>query len=451
MNLIPGMPAGVLLLRYDHQAVAHASYLLIDFRTRTAAAFDPYGDVELYLRDAWAYQATIQHVFLTQAHDDLSLPHLELRDRSCATIYAGAWNRSNPYVMPVKDGDVLEFGAVRLRILETPGHRLESIVVVASDPRAGRPTPFAAFTGETLLMGDIGRPAPRPEDGYNLHEMASMLYDSLTRKLLPLPDETLLLPSHTADLERDEARLNTMGAQRRGNPGFRPMSRASFTRRVSLDMTGEPGVPDAEAPPPWPLADVLRARREGAILVDDRDPIDFAAAHLKGSVNIPAEAAFEAWADRVLEPDRPLVLVSGSGREGATAARLRREGFRAVGCLGEGLRACEGREERIAGVRRLAFAAVALRLESGAPFLLLDTRSLSRTPEGPSLRAYPAPLERLREELPYLPRGFDIVVCDDSPYRSSAAASFLRARGFERVTDVAGGLALWGTGRRGGP
>lgn len=439
------MPPGVILLKYDHPAVAHASYLLIDLRTKTAAAVDPYGDVDRYLQDAWSHHATIRHVFLTQAHDDLSPPHLELRDRACATVYAGAWNRSNPYFMPVKDGDALEFGAIRLGILETPGHRLESIVLLASDPRADRPKPYAAFTGETLLFGDIGRPAPRPEDGYDLHEMASMLHESLTRKLLTLPDDTRLLPSHTGVPDRVDAPADTIGAQKRGNPGLRPMSRAAFSRRVTLDMAEDVGLPpDDGAPRAWALAEVLRWQRDGATLVDDRDPIDFAAAHLEGSVNVPAEAAFEPWADRVLDAGRPLVLVSRPGREGATAARLERAGFRAAGFLSEGMRACEGREDRIVRVRRLSFDAVEPRLESGAPVLLLDTRSLSRTPEGPSLRAYPAPLERLREELPYLPRGFEIVVCDDSPYRSSAAASFLRARGFERVTDVAGGLALWG-------
>ena len=134
-NKIPGTPEGVILLKYEHPVVAHASYLLVDERTRTALAVDPYGDADRYLRDAWGFQSTIKHVFLTQAHDDLPLAHLELRDRACATVYAGAWSPSHPHYMPVKDGDALEFGAVRLRILETPGHHLESIVLLVSDPR----------------------------------------------------------------------------------------------------------------------------------------------------------------------------------------------------------------------------------------------------------------------------------------------------------------------------
>jgi hydroxyacylglutathione hydrolase len=447
VNVIQGIPEGVVLLKYEHRAVAHASYLLIELSTRTATAVDPYGDAERFLQDAWGYRAEVKHVFLTGAYEDLPLAHLDLRARACATVYAGAWNRSHPHLMPVKDGDALEFGAVRLRVLETPGHRLESIVLLASDPREDRPAPFAAFTGKTLLFGDIGRPATRPEDGYDLQEMASMLFDSLTRKILPLPDPTLLLPSHTAELDRHETPPDTIGAEKRGNPGFRPMSRASFTRRVSMDMAGDVvDLPGGKTPRPLSLSEILAGQAGGAILVDDRDPIDFAAGHLAGSVNVSAESAFEPWADRVLDPDRPLLLVSRPGREGATAARLERTGFRTSGFLWEGMRACEGIEEGLLRVRRLSFGDVAPRLEGGAPVLLLDTRSLGRAPEGPAVRAYPVPLERLREELGCLPRGFEIVVCDDSPYRSSAAASLLRLHGFGRVTEVAGGLALWGGG-----
>jgi hydroxyacylglutathione hydrolase len=177
--------------------------------------------------------------------------------------------------------------------------------------------------------------------------------------------------------------------------------------------------------------------------VDDRDPADYSAACLEGSINIPASSSFESWVGGVLDPARPILLVSAAGREGITGARLARVGFREVGAyLDGGMEALEGRPTLIRRHRRLSFAALGMRLVSGST-LLLDTRGRGLA-VGPEVCAFQVSLERLRLELDSIARGPDILVVDDTPYRSSAAASFLRTQGFDRVTEVAGGLALWG-------
>src|SRR5262245_29076229 len=145
---IGGMPDGVVLFRYSPLGAGRSSYLLVDVQSKTAAAMDPLGETDPYLEDAWSLGAKIKHVFLTSVRDELEPDALELRDRACATVYAGAWARRNGPYMLLKDGDTFEFGRVRLRVLETPGHRLESIVLVLSDLRTEARTAMAAFTGE---------------------------------------------------------------------------------------------------------------------------------------------------------------------------------------------------------------------------------------------------------------------------------------------------------------
>lgn len=441
---VDGMPDGVLLRQYRHRAIAHASYLLIDVESGTAVVMDPVRDVDPYLEDALAFGARIKHVFLTQLHDDFTTGHAELRDRALATVYAGAWSHTNAPFMLLKDGDAFEFGRLRLRIAEVPGRRLESLMLLASDLRSGDPAPFAVFTGETLLNGDIGRPSPLPGDAYGLRELAVMLWDSLRRQVLTLADRVRIFPAHTGEVDDQELRPDTMEAQRSTNPGLRDLSRDVFVRRVTLGMAEESMLDVKRIPLRAGTADeLLRAQRAGAQLVDDRDPADFSAGSLEGSINIPAASAFESWASGVLDPARPIVLVSSSGRDGITAARLVRAGFTGVGAyLGGGMESIAERGNLLRTYRRLAFSSLGMRIMRGGA-LLLDTRA-SGMEEGPGVCAFQVSLERLRQDLPSIPRVPEIIVLDDTPYRSSAAASFLRAQGFDRVTEAAGGLALWG-------
>jgi hydroxyacylglutathione hydrolase len=446
-NEIKGLPEGVSLLRYSYPAIAHTSYLLVDSESGTAAVVDPYREVDQYLEDAFRLGAKIKHVFLTKLHDDFQTGHIQLRDRTLATVYVGAWAPANSPFMLLKEGDMFEFGRVRLRILETPGHRLESLVILLFDARGSDPDPIAALTGETILCGDIGRPEPQDEDGYDARDLALMLHASFREKFDPLPQSVRLFPSHTARMDLFGTAPETMRAQRLANPGLKRMPCDEFVRRVTLGMAVRKSLPIKEVRLRSSSVDeMIRAQREGAQVVDDRDPVDYSAACLAGSINLPAASSFESFAFRLLDRARPIVLVSVPGREQATAGRLIEAGFPHVAAYLEGgMQALEERPKLLRQHRRLCYATLGSRILTGGPTLILDTRGERREVEGPRVAVYPLALEELRDELPSLPRHPEIVVIDETPYRSSAAASFLRAQGFASVSEVAGGLALWGS------
>jgi len=446
-NVVEGMPAGVSVLQYNYPALAHTAYLLVDQESGTAAVVDPYRDVDDYLEDAFRLGAKIKHVFLTKLHDDFETGHIALRDRTLATVYVGAWAPANSPFMLLKEGDAFEFGRIRLGILETPGHRLESLVILLFDVRSSDPNPIAALTGETILCGDIGRPEPQDEDGYDARDLALMLHTSLREKFDTLPENVRLFPSHTARLDLFGRPCDTMEGQRLANPGLKRMSCDEFVRRVTLGMAMRSGPPSKDLRLRASTVDeVLRAQREGAQVVDDRKPIDYSAACLAGSINLAAASSFESFAFRVLDREHPIVLVSVPGREKITAARLVDAGFPHVAAyLDGGMQALEDRPKLLRHHRRLCYTALGSRILTGGPTLILDTRGERPNVEGPRVAVYPLALEELRQELPSLPRHPEIVVVDDTPYRSSAAASFLRSQGFGSVTEVAGGLALWGS------
>jgi rhodanese-related sulfurtransferase/glyoxylase-like metal-dependent hydrolase (beta-lactamase superfamily II) len=444
---IEHLPAGVTLLKYPKSALTSVSFLLVDRESGTATVIDPNRPADVYLEDAWRLGARIRHLFLTQLRDGIHPSLLELRERAGATIFVGAWGRPNFDFIPVKEGDVLEYGRVRLRIVETPGHRLEAIVLLLYDRRASDPDPLVALTGETVLCGDVGRPDPAPKDGFGTAELAAMLHRSLHEKILTLPASTRLFPSLDSDVEMFGMNCCTIGAQKPFNPGLQSMPQEEFVRRVSAGML----------PDPWPalaadvslrpasVSEVVRARRAGAQLVDLRDPDQFAAAHFTGSLNLPLMADFDAWAGTVVDRERPIILVAPSGHEGSAATRLAESQFEHVASyLRGGVDALEEHPALIGRRHRISFAALGGRMMAGKPCFVLDTRPAGRPRLGPSVLGHMVPLENLRAELHSVPRGPEIIVCDDTPYRSSAAASVLASEGFESVTEVAGGLALWG-------
>jgi hydroxyacylglutathione hydrolase len=444
---IEHLPAGVTLLKYPKSGRASVSFLLADRESGTATVIDPNRAAEVYLEDAWRLGTRIKNLFLTQLREVVNPNLLELRERSAATIFVGAWGRPNFEFIPVKEGDVLEFGRVRLRIIETPGHRLESIVLLLYDRRSNDSEPLIALTGETILWGDVGRPEPGPKDGFGTAELAAMLHTSLHDKILPLPASMRLLPSRENDVDMFGMTCCTIGAQKPFNPGLQEMPREEFVRRVSMGMLPEPWQVEATdfLLRPASASEVVRAQRGGAQVVDLRDPDQFASAHLAGSLNLPLMADFDAWAGTVVDRERPIILVAPVGREGAAATRMAESRFTHVASyLRGGIDALDENSALLGHRRRISFAALGGRMMSGKPCFLLDTRPSGRLHVGPSVLGHLVPLEYLRDELQSIPRGPEIIVCDDTPYRSSAAASLLASAGFEGVTEVAGGLALWG-------
>jgi glyoxylase-like metal-dependent hydrolase (beta-lactamase superfamily II) len=233
----------MIIKQYYLGCLAHASYLIADQVSGQAAVVDPQRDVDQYLEDAARLGCRIEHVFLTHFHADFVAGHLELRDRTGARIYVGARARAEYPFVPMTDGATVALGANRVEVLQTPGHSPESISILVYDPDVGE-APYAVLTGDTLFIGDVGRPDLRASLGWTAERLASMLYDSLHEKLLPLPDDTLVYPAHGVgslcgkNLSTDT--VSTIGAQRLYNYALQSMSRKRFIELITTDQPDPP-------------------------------------------------------------------------------------------------------------------------------------------------------------------------------------------------------------------
>ena len=234
----------MILKQYYLACLSHASYLIADESTKTAVVVDPQRDIEQYVADAAARGLSIRHVFLTHFHADFVAGHLELAAKTGATIRLGARARADYAFTPMSDGQDLEFGSVRMRVLETPGHTPEGVSLLVFDLAKDREKPQAVLTGDTLFIGDVGRPDLMASVGMTASDLAGMMYDSLHGKLMKLPDETLVYPAHGAgsscgkNLSKDT--VSTIGAQRASNYMLRPMSREAFVAQATQGLATAP-------------------------------------------------------------------------------------------------------------------------------------------------------------------------------------------------------------------
>jgi glyoxylase-like metal-dependent hydrolase (beta-lactamase superfamily II)/rhodanese-related sulfurtransferase len=445
--------------------LAHASYLIGDEATGTAVVIDPQRDVDQYLAFAADHSLKIRHVFLTHLHADFVAGHLELRDCAGATIYLGAAARAAYAFVPMKDGSVVEFGTVRLKTLETPGHTPESISILVFDLSVSDAQPYAVLTGDTLFIGDVGRPDLRAALGWSATELGGMLFESLHSKLLELPDASLVYPAHGAGSLCGKAlskeTVSTLGEQRRTNYALQPMSKAEFIQVVTADQPDAPAyftydaVLNSQERPtldqalkremqPLTPESVLELQASGAQILDTRDSVEFAAAHLKGSINIGLGGQYATWAGTVLAREHPIVIIADPGRENEAAVRLGRIGFDHVaGFLNDGMRSLADRPDLTIKTERLSAPFAAELLASAQPPLVIDVRSQREREQKSITGSMSVPLNHLAEKTDSLPKDRDILVYCAGGYRSSIGASLLQRAGFEKVSEIAGGIAAW--------
>jgi hydroxyacylglutathione hydrolase len=459
----------MILKQYYLGCLAHASYLLGDEASHTAVIVDPQRDIQQYLDDAEKLGLQIRHVFLTHFHADFIAGHLELRDRCGATIHLGSRAVAEYPFVPMKDGDTLDFPGMRLQVLETPGHTIESISILVFDLTKDAPKPCAVLTGDTMFIGDVGRPDLRASLGYSANELGGHLYDSLHNKLLPLPDETLVYPAHGAgslcgkQLSSDT--VSPLGIQRKFNYALQPMSKDEFITLVTADQpdapqyftydailnTRERGTLERNLEKvlqPLSLEEVLHIQSSGAQLLDVRDGAEFAKGHLTGSLNIGLGGQYATWAGTLLDREKPIVIIAEPGREHEAALRLGRIGFDHVrGYLDKGLAALATRPDLISTTERVSptmFAEeIQAELSAAQPPLVLDIRN----PREWSSKHIPGsvniPLNHLQDRLAEIPLDRRIAVHCAGGYRSSAAASILHRHGIDNLIEMTGGLAAW--------
>ena len=455
----------MILKQYYLGCLAHASYLVADRAGGHAAVVDPQRDIEQYLADAQELDCAIEHVFLTHMHADFIAGHLELRDRVGATIHLGAKASAEYAFVPMADGDEVRLGDVRLSVLETPGHSPESITILVFDPEHGADRPYAALTGDTLFIGDVGRPDLRASLGWTADQLGRMLYDSLRDKLLPLPDDTLVYPAHGAgslcgkNISTDT--VSTIGVQREFNYALQPMSRERFVEIVTADQPDTPAyftydavlnarerptLDDALARELRPLstAELLEMVDEGAQLLDTRDQAEFEGAHLSGALNIGLGGSYATWCGTLLDPARPVVVVAEPGREVEAATRLGRIGFDNVaGYLAGGMQQLEDSPDLVGRTERITAGSAAAELEADNPPLLIDVRTPREWGDGRIDGAINMPLSQLAAHIGELPTGRQLIVYCASGYRSSIATSLLRREGLMHVANLVGGVAAW--------
>ena len=451
--------------QYYLNCLAHASYLVGDETTRAAVVVDPQRDVDQYIRDANEHGLEIKHVVLTHLHADFIAGHLELRNRAGATIYLGRAASAEYAFTPLGDGDSIDLGGVRLSALETPGHTPESICLLVYDHSISEIVPHAVLTGDTLFVGDVGRPDLRAALGWSAGDLGSLLYESLTNKVLALPDASLVYPAHGAGslcgkaLSRET--VSTIGEQRRSNYALQPMSKDSFINLVTADQPDAPSYFTYDAVlnsrehqtlehalahelRPLTLEDALLAQSAGAQVLDTRDAAEFAAAHLKDSINIGLVGQYATWAGTILDRDRSVVIISAPGMEAESAMRLGRIGLDIVtGYLNGGLTQLERQPELMASTERLGPDVAAARLASPRSPFAIDVRSAGERAKKTIAGSAHVPLNHLRSRVAEVPRDRPILVFCAGGYRSSIAASLLQAAGFTDVSEIAGGVGAW--------
>jgi hydroxyacylglutathione hydrolase len=445
--------------------LAHASYILGDEETGVAAVVDPQRDIDQYLAFAAGHNLEIKHVFLTHLHADFVAGHLELRARVGATIYLGAEAKAAYPFVPLREGDTVEFGRLRLKTLETPGHTPESISIVVYDSSVSAIKPYAVLTGDTLFAGDVGRPDLRVALGWSAAELGKMLYDSLHNKLLTLPDECLVYPAHGAGSLCGKAiskeTVSTIGEQRRFNYALQPMSREAFVQLVTADQPDAPAyftydaVLNTQERPtldealarqlnPLTIDRVLELQAAGAQVLDTRDPVEFAAAHLAGSINVGLDGQYATWAGTVLDRTNPIIIIAAPGRVNESAVRLGRIGFDHVaGFLKDGMESLASRPELTTTIEHVSAPYAAEIMSSKDAPLILDVRAPLEREQKYIVGSVNIPLSRLREGAATLPRNRPLLVYCGGGYRSSIAASLLKRNGFDRVSEIAGGIAGW--------
>jgi glyoxylase-like metal-dependent hydrolase (beta-lactamase superfamily II)/rhodanese-related sulfurtransferase len=454
----------MILKQYYLACLSHASYLIADETTKTAVIVDPQRDTEQYIADAAARGLTIRHVFLTHFHADFVAGHLELAAKTGATIRLGARARADYAFTPMAEGEQLEFGSVRMRVLETPGHTPEGVSLLVFDLGKDREKPQAVLTGDTLFIGDVGRPDLMASVGMSAADLAGMMYDSLHGKLMKLPDETLVYPAHGAgsscgkNLSKDT--VSTIGAQRASNYMLRPMSREAFVAQATQGLAAAPRYVGYDAQlnkeqrdtletslertlRPLSLEQLLAHQRAGGLVLDTRHSDEFAAGHLAGSVSIGLWGKYANWAGALLDPRQPLALVTAPGAERESALRLGRIGFdRVAGYLSGGMQALTGRADLLARFERIDPPEVFMRLKSGG-IAMLDVREPGERENARVEGTLAIPLAQLEARMHELPTTGPLAVHCAGGYRSTIACSLLQRAGRAQLVDVRGGMAGW--------
>jgi hydroxyacylglutathione hydrolase len=446
--------------RFYLGCLAHASYMVGS--EGVAAIIDPQRDVDIYLEAAAGKAWKIEHIIETHVHADFVSGHSELAERTGAKIYLGAGSGAQFPHVAVKDGDEIDFGQCRLRFLQTPGHTLESICILMND-RSQPDRPATVFTGDTLFIGDVGRPDLAAT--HTPEQLAAILYQSLHEKLLTLPDDTQIFPAHGAGSlcgrQMSSESSSTIGKQRESNYALLARSSEEFVHLLTDNLPARPeyfaqeadlnrrgAAPLSQLPElaAFTAPEVLGLQKEGAVVVDTRPSMQFAAAHVPGSVHIALTGQYASWAARILGLNAQLIIV-GEDPEHVRESQLRlaRVGVEGVaGYLADGVAGWVAGGYELESIPQITVQDFAeLRSREPDRVAVLDVRELGELASGAIEKSLCIPLGKLQSRTAELDREKLLVVHCKGGYRSSIATSILRRAGFGDVANLIGGFDAW--------
>ena len=450
--------------QYYLDCLSHASYLIGDETTGRAVVVDPRRDVSEYVADAADADLQIELVIETHLHADFLSGHLELAALG-AEIGYGSAATTEFESRKLEDGERISLGDVTLEILHTPGHTPESISIVVRE-HADDDVPYAVLTGDTLFIGDVGRPDLLVSAGWSKADLAGMLHDSLHDKLLVLPDATRVYPAHGAGSacgkNLSTETWSTIGDQKVTNYAVRLEDRAAFVEAITEGQPTQPAyfahdaglnaqerpLLDVTAPEPMSLAEVEAARAGGAVVVDTRDADTFGRGHLDGSINAGLDGRYAEYVGSVVRPDDDIVLVAEPGNETEAKTRLGRIGFdNVIGALTDVTAALTGQPTSAGVSSRLTAVELDERRSARRDLQLIDVREAGEVALGTIESSVNVPVGQLTSRMDELARDVPTVVFCAGGYRSSLAASLLRANGFGDVSDLLGGYSAWAENR----
>ena len=441
--------------------LAHASYLIGS--EGAAAVVDPQRDIEQYINEAEAEGLKIKYVIETHLHADFVSGHRELAERTGARIVFGRKANAAFDYAPAKDGDEFRIGKVILRILETPGHTPESVSILVTDREVSN-QPLKVLTGDTLFIGDVGRPDLVSSIGFTAEQMAGMLYDSLHGKLLGLDDAVEVWPAHgkgsLCGRNMSNETSSTIGRQRQFNYALQPMRKEEFVKMMTADLPEAPAYfsKDAEMnrggarsltdlPRPTALApeEVGELAGRSVTVLDTRPNTEFGAGHVPGALNIGLSGQFASWAGQLIKLDAPIVVVAeNESKVDEAVMRLARVGIENVkGYLAGGMDAWRRAGLSMNTITQISVGDLSELLSSRNDLQVIDVRQPGEYNNGHVPSAVNAPLARVGESASeFDPNRQTAVICAGG-FRSSAATSILVRRGFKNLLNVLGGTGEW--------
>lgn len=457
----------MIFKQYELGCLSLFSYLIGDESTGRAVIVDPQRDVSQYVADADASGLRVERVIETHFHADFLSGHLELAAATGAVISYGDRARADFPIDGLAHGQRLSLGDVTLEIRHTPGHTPESISIVVWE-HTNDSVPWGVLTGDTLFIGDVGRPDLLTSTGWTADDLARRLHRSVHDQLLSLPDSTRVYPAHGAGSacgkSLSTANESTIGEQRRTNYALAPMSEDHFVEVVTHGQSAAPLyfafaananraerdlLDDAQDTPRLHVDEVLRRQAEGAVVVDGRSADLFASGHLRGSINVGLDGRFAEYAGDVLRPGNAVVLVTDAGRANEARIRLARIGFdRVLGALDDIGETLAARPGLAAHARRVTAAELEAWRRDDPSLQIIDVRDPAECADGVIEGSLNLPLQTLLDRLGELDPARPTIAYCAGGYRSAIAASLLRSRGFATVADLLGGYAASAGTRR---